>query len=267
MQLSVALPYFMAVCIGGGLGVPLSHIAKQLPKRLEHRWRKDAWRTLGVDTTDAGITPQTASQTACRHPQGDSNHSRQGQPREVGYPKVLISLASGVLGLLTMMVYGASLQGVLIFSACIALLVLALIDLRSYLLPDAITLPLLWMGFAYQLAVQPSALSGAVLGAMAGYLMLWGLYWCFKLCTGKDAMGYGDFKMLAAICAWVGVSMLPMLMMISAIAGLVVSVAFKLRGGDRQSKAIPFGPYLAVAGWACMLAGDRLLALTPSPMY
>ena len=104
-------------------------------------------------------------------------------------------------------------------------------------------------------------LNEAVIGAMAGYLSLWGIYWLFKLATGKEGMGYGDFKLLAALGAWLGWSLLPAIILLSSLVGAVIGVAMiVIRGHDRQIP-IPFGPYLAIAGWICLIWGERLAGL------
>lgn len=180
-----------------------------------------------------------------------------GEPISLQYP--LVELAGGLLALASVVLYGATLQALFIAGACLALLALAVIDFRSRLLPDALTLPLLWAGLLYQLAMRPGALANAVAGAMAGYLVLWSVYWLFKRITGKEGMGHGDFKLLAALGAWLGWQYLPMVLMFSAglgaLAGSVAQLAIpRLRGAP-----LPFGPWLAAAGWIALLVGDPLM--------
>jgi leader peptidase (prepilin peptidase) / N-methyltransferase len=138
------------------------------------------------------------------------------------------------------------------------LIALTFIDADTTLLPDDITLPLLWLGLLVNAASVFTSLSSAVIGAAAGYLALWSVYWAFKLLTGKEGMGYGDFKLLAAIGAWLGWQMLPLVILLSALVGAVVGIAgIVLRGRERGAK-LPFGPYLSAAGFIAMIWGAQL---------
>ncbi|GED42292.1 MULTISPECIES: prepilin peptidase [Cobetia] len=175
------------------------------------------------------------------------------------YP--LVELAGGALGASIALIYGLEAQSLWIFGACLTLLVLSVIDFRTQLLPDAITLPLLWAGLAYQLLFQPLMLPSAVIGAMAGYLVLWSFYWLFKLVTGKEGMGYGDFKLLAALGAWLGWQWLPLLLILSAGLGAVLGILLQLLVPRLRGAPMPFGPYLAVAGWIALLFGTPLMSL------
>ena len=134
------------------------------------------------------------------------------------------------------------------------------IDLDTMLLPDQLTLPLMWGGISLALlGISPVSLQDAIIGAMAGYLCLWSVYWGFKLLTKKDGMGYGDFKLLAALGAWLGWQYLPMIILVSSLVGLVfglIQLRLQSKGID---KAFPFGPYLAIAGWIAMLWGEQIL--------
>jgi leader peptidase (prepilin peptidase)/N-methyltransferase len=137
-----------------------------------------------------------------------------------------------------------------------ALLALTVIDLDTQLLPDDITLPLLWAGLLLNLGSTFAPLASAVIGAVAGYLALWSVYWAFKLATGKEGMGYGDFKLLAAIGAWLGWQKLPMVILFSSVVGAVVGIGLMVFARHGREKPIPFGPYLAAAGLIAMLWGD-----------
>jgi leader peptidase (prepilin peptidase)/N-methyltransferase len=132
-------------------------------------------------------------------------------------------------------------------------------------LPDSLTLPLLWAGLLVNVPIVEGAsfasLTSSVIGAAAGYLALWSVYKLFKLVTGKEGMGYGDFKLLAAIGAWLGWPMLFLVIPLSAVVGSVVGLALIAFGGRSSQNAIPFGPYLAAAGWIAMLWGERLIQL------
>lgn len=138
------------------------------------------------------------------------------------------------------------------------LVALTFIDLDKMLLPDQLTLPLLWAGLLFNLLGGFASLADAVIGAMAGYLVLWTLYWAFKLLTGKEGMGYGDFKLLAALGAWLGWQALPIVMFLSSLVGAVIGIGLILLRNHHQGKPIPFGPYLAIAGWIALLWGDSI---------
>ena len=142
-----------------------------------------------------------------------------------------------------------------------ALISATFIDLDTMLLPDQITLPLVWSGITLALfGISPITLQDSVIGAMVGYLALWSVYWLFKLLTGKEGMGYGDFKLLAALGAWLGWQHLPMIILLSSLVGLVfglIQLRLKQQGID---KAFPFGPYLAIAGWISLIWGENIMA-------
>jgi leader peptidase (prepilin peptidase)/N-methyltransferase len=139
-----------------------------------------------------------------------------------------------------------------------ALIALTMIDYDHTLLPDDITRPLLWLGLLFNIGGAFASLADAVIGAMAGYLILWGVYWAFKLLTGKEGMGYGDFKLLAALGAWLGWQALPMIILLSSLVGAVCGIALMLARGRGREVPIPFGPYLAAAGWLALVWGDEL---------
>ncbi|MFT3960667.1 prepilin peptidase [Propionivibrio sp.] len=139
-----------------------------------------------------------------------------------------------------------------------ALIALTFIDFDTTYLPDAITLPLLWCGLLFNLGNTYADLPSAVIGAMAGYLALWSVYWGFKLLTGKEGMGYGDFKLLAALGAWLGWQMLPLIVLLSSMVGAVVGILLIVLAKRGREVPIPFGPYLATAGVIAVFWGDTL---------
>ena len=139
-----------------------------------------------------------------------------------------------------------------------SLIALAFIDFDTTLLPDSITLPLLWAGLGFNLVGAFVPLPTAVLGAMAGYLLLWSVYWLFKLATGKEGMGYGDFKLLAALGAFLGWQMLPLIVLLSSVVGAVIGVALIILARRGREVPMPFGPYLACAGFIALLWGHEL---------
>lgn len=152
---------------------------------------------------------------------------------------------------------GAQPQALLWCGFVAALVALSLIDWDTTVLPDAITLPLMWTGLLAALAGWTIPLTSAVIGACAGYLSLWAVYWLFKLATGKEGMGHGDFKLLAALGAWLGWQALLPIILGASILGAIVGIAMKLAGALREGRYVPFGPFLAGAGVAVMLVGTQ----------
>lgn len=154
--------------------------------------------------------------------------------------------------------FGAAALGALLFVW--AMVALTFIDLDTQLLPDDITLPLLWLGLAFNVGGTYTELPAAVIGAMAGYLALWSVFWLFKLATGKEGMGYGDFKLLAAIGAWLGWQMLPLTILLSSLVGAVVGIVLIVAARHGRNVPIPFGPYLAAAGLIALFWGEGITA-------
>ena len=173
------------------------------------------------------------------------------------YP--IIELLTGLLSVLVVWRFGisAAAGGALLLTW--ALIALSAIDFDTQYLPDSITLPFLWLGLAFNVAGIYTTTQASVLGAIVGYLALWTVYHLFRLVTGKEGMGYGDFKLLALFGAWLGWSAVPLIVFLSAFVGAIVGIALiTLRGHDRNIP-IPFGPYLAVAGWIALMWGEQLL--------
>jgi len=170
------------------------------------------------------------------------------------YP--IVEALTGIISVYLGLQFGVSIMlvGALLLSW--ALIALAVIDIDTQLLPDDITLPLLWLGLLFNLATGSVPLADAVIGAVAGYLFLWSLYWAFKLLTGKEGMGYGDFKLLAALGAWLGWQSLPMIILLSSLVGAVVGIALMIATRRGRDVPIPYGPYLAAAGWISLVWGD-----------
>jgi leader peptidase (prepilin peptidase)/N-methyltransferase len=179
------------------------------------------------------------------------------------YP--IVEAFAAILALTVAYVFGPTWQTVAALGFAWTLLALTLIDLDHKLLPDSLTMPLLWAGLLVNLPFNGGGLfaplTASVIGAVAGYLALWSVYKLFKLITGKEGMGYGDFKLLAAIGAWLGWQLLPVVILLSAVVGSVVGIALIVFGGRSSQSAIPFGPYLAAAGFIALLWGERLVQL------
>lgn len=172
------------------------------------------------------------------------------------YP--VVELLTGFLSVAVIWKFGATWQAVGGLVFVWALIALAFIDFDTCLLPDSLTLPLLWLGLLFNLASTYTTLPEAVIGAIAGYLILWSVYWLFKLATGKEGMGYGDFKLLAAIGAWLGWQLLPVTLLLSSVVGALVGIAMIVLIKHDRRVPIPFGPYLAGGGLVAMFFGDQL---------
>ncbi len=184
-------------------------------------------------------------------------------PISARYPTV--ELVTAVLSAAVALKFGWHWQTLFALIFTWSLVALTVIDIDHTLLPDAITLPLLWLGLLLSLfwhvglaPPAPTDPHSAILGAICGYLVLWSVYWAFKLATGKEGMGYGDFKLLGALGAWMGWQMLPLVLLLSALTGAILGLALiVLRGRDRNVP-IPFGPYLAAAGWIALMWGPQI---------
>jgi leader peptidase (prepilin peptidase)/N-methyltransferase len=174
----------------------------------------------------------------------------------VRYP--LVEAATGLLTAFTAVHFGFGLDALGAILLIWSLIALTFIDFDTTYLPDAITLPLLWCGLLFNLGDTYTDLSSAVIGAMAGYLTLWLVYWGFKLLTSKEGMGYGDFKLLAALGAWLGWQMLPLIILLSSMVGAVVGGLLILLAKRGREVPIPFGPYLAVAGLLALFWGQEI---------
>jgi leader peptidase (prepilin peptidase) / N-methyltransferase len=179
-----------------------------------------------------------------------------GNAISLRYP--IVEALSGILSAYAAWHFGFGLAAVAAILLIWAMIALTFIDFDTQLLPDDITLPLLWLGIIFNLFGTFTTLSNAVIGAIAGYLVLWSVYWLFKLVTGKEGMGYGDFKLLAAIGAWLGWSLLPLVIMLSSVVGAVVGITLIIAARHGRNIPIPFGPYLAGGGLIALFWGQQL---------
>ncbi|MGL4231107.1 MAG: prepilin peptidase [Casimicrobium sp.] len=172
------------------------------------------------------------------------------------YP--IVELVTGLLFAACAWTFGATYTAVFAMLMCAILVALTGIDLDTQLLPDQMTLPLMWIGLLVNIGGMFARLPDAVIGAAAGYLVLWSIYWLFKLLTGREGMGYGDFKLLAALGAWFGWQALPMILLVSSLVGAVIGISLMIFQGKDRRTAIAFGPYLAIAGLAALFAGSLM---------
>jgi leader peptidase (prepilin peptidase)/N-methyltransferase len=273
-----AWPAVTAGLLGLLVGSFLNVAILRLPPRLMHQWRADARELLELPQPAEPAPPNLVTVGShcpkCGHGLAWwenipllSYAVLRGRCRGCGttispqYP--IVEAAAGVLSALAIVQFGATAEGAVAVIATWALVALTGIDLRTQLLPDQITLPLLWLGLlaaANGLFLTPAQ---AIVGAAAGYLALWSVYWLFKLLTGKEGMGYGDFKLLGALGAFCGVAgLLPIILLSSLIGAIVGGIFLAVQGRDRATP-IPFGPFLAAAGWLQLVYGERILALWP----
>jgi leader peptidase (prepilin peptidase)/N-methyltransferase len=258
----------VGLCVGSFLNV----VIHRLPKMLERRWRADCADLDGRPAPDEPaynlVVPRSAC-PACGHAISTveniplvswlalSGRCRACKVRiSVRYP--LVELLGGVLAAAAVWRYGATAQGLAACALLWTLLALTFIDFDTQYLPDDLTLPLLWGGLVANLWGLFVPLSEAVIGAVAGYLALWSIYWLFKLIRGKEGMGYGDFKLLAALGAWLGWKMLPLIILLSSVVGAVVGIALIVFKGRDHQVPLAFGPYLAAAGAIALFFGASL---------
>jgi leader peptidase (prepilin peptidase)/N-methyltransferase len=269
--LGLALLAWIALSVGSFLNV----VVYRLPVMLQREWRAQASEILGVaSVSDAeppfnlmvprSRCPSCGTQISARHNvpvlswlflRGRCAHC--ATPISARYPLVEILTAAASLAVVA--TYGYTWLGLAALGFTWAIIALTFIDFDTKLLPDQITVPLLWSGLIVNLLGGFADITSAVIGATAGYLALWSIYWAFKLITKKEGMGYGDFKLLGALGAWFGWQALPMLVLISSFVGILLGGTYLMV--QRSRDPIPFGPYLAIAGWVTLLAHDRVIAV------
>ena len=270
------LGYPLVAGLGLLVGSFLNVVILRLPRRMEWEWTRDAREVLEqpelYDPPPPGIVVERSHCPHCGHQLSWYENiplfswlalrgkcRRCKTPISIQYP--LVELLTGVLCVLCVWRFGFGWQG---FGACLLtcfLIALSGIDLRTQLLPDSLTLPLMWLGLiaASDNLFMPA--KPALLGAIAGYVSLWSVWWVFKQVTGKEGMGHGDFKLLAALGAWVGLAgVLPIILLSSVVGAVVGSIWLAMKGRDRATP-IPFGPYLAIAGWIVFMWGDALIGV------
>ncbi len=174
----------------------------------------------------------------------------------IQYP--LIELFTAVASLTVAYHFGVSLQTLAALFLTWTLIALTVIDIHQQLLPDNLTLPLMWLGILLSVFGVFTSLQSSVIGAIAGYLILWSVFQAFRILTGKEGMGFGDFKLLAALGAWLGWELLPQVILVSSVVGATFGVLMLITGKSSMQNKIPFGPYLAFAGWIALIWGDTL---------
>lgn len=259
----------LGLCVGSFLNV----VIHRMPLMLERQWQADARAMLEMPDAATEQAPLTLSRPASRCPKCGhqirwfenipliswlvlrGKCSACGTPISVRYP--LVELATGALFAACYWRFGAA-PSTLLWCGFVAVLVAAaLIDWDTTLLPDDLTLPLLWAGLVVAGLGWNLPLKEALWGAVVGYLSLWSVYWLFKLTTGKEGMGYGDFKLLAALGAWLGWPMILPIVLASSVLGAIIGIIMKVTGQLREGVYIPYGPFLAGAGLVVTMAGQQ----------
>jgi leader peptidase (prepilin peptidase) / N-methyltransferase len=272
------LPFALWIALAGVLGLLvgsfLNVVILRLPERMAADWRREARDVLELEADATPLPPGIVREPShcpkCKHPLSAMDNIPlfgwlllRGRCRyckakiSIQYP--LVELLSGLLSAVIVWKFGPSWPALAGLVLTWTLIALSGIDFRTQLLPDQLTFPLLWLGLLLALLPMFVDAPSAIIGAAVGYLSLWSVYWAFKLLTGKEGMGYGDFKLLAALGAWMGpVSLLPMILLSSLIGALVGGTLIALRKHEREIP-MPFGPFIAAAGWVWFVAGHDLL--------
>ncbi|MBX3649826.1 MAG: prepilin peptidase [Burkholderiales bacterium] len=256
------------LCIGSFLNV----VIHRLPKMMERQWRVECAELNGEEAPATEhynlVAPRSACPSCSRPIRAVENIPLlswivlRGKcagckaPISVRYPAVEALTAALSAYLAWHFGFGLAAAAALLFAW--TMIALTFIDLDTFYLPDSLTLPLLWAGLLVNINGTFAPLQSAVIGAAAGYLSLWTVYWVFKWATGKEGMGYGDFKLLAAIGAWLGWQMLPLTILLSSLVGAVIGIGLIVFAGRGRSMPIPFGPYLAIAGLIALAHGPAL---------
>jgi leader peptidase (prepilin peptidase)/N-methyltransferase len=267
--LFTGLVFLFSLLVGSFLNV----VIHRLPKMMEAEWQAQCAELRGETLPEAAPYNLAVPRSAC--PQcghqitalenipllswlwlrGRCSSCRT--PISARYP--LVELFTALLSAAAAWKWGVSVPTVGALLLIWTLIALAFIDLDTTLLPDNLTLPLLWLGLLFNLGGHFASLPDAVIGAMVGYLVLWSVYWLFKLVTGKEGMGFGDFKLLAAIGAWLGWQMLPVTLLLSSVVGAAIGIAMIVLVKHDRRVPIPFGPYLAGGGLVALFFGADLM--------
>ncbi|MCZ6565293.1 MAG: A24 family peptidase [Gammaproteobacteria bacterium] len=261
--------------IGSLLGSFLNVVIHRVPLMLERQWKTDCQELLEQNTNSSSqekynlCTPRSHC-PSCNHQVKAIENvpiisylflrgkcSNCGIKISLQYP--LVELFTAILTTFVVWKFGISLQSLGAVALTWYLIALSGIDIKTQLLPDNMTLPLLWLGIILNIFSTYTDLTSSILGAIFGYLALWLVFHLFKLVTGKEGMGYGDFKLLAALGAWLGWQSLPLIILLSSAVGAIIGLTMIATKLQERSAPIPFGPYLAVAGWIVMLYGNQLM--------
>lgn len=267
------ITFIFSLLIGSFLNV----VIYRLPKILEQGWTEECREFLADELVKPNkrieqkitLSSPSSSCPSCQHKirfyeniplvswlflRGKCSQCKSAI--SIRYP--LIELTTALLSLVIAAHFGPTLLTLSLLVLTWGLVCLTLIDFDHMLLPDQITLPLLWLGLLININGALVPLSDAVIGAVIGYMSLYSIFWLFKLLTGKEGMGHGDFKLVALFGAWIGWQLLPVLILMASAVGAIIGVALMLLKGHKREQAIPFGPYLAIAGWITLIWGNSI---------
>lgn len=262
----------LSVILGLMVGSFLNVVIHRLPKMMEREWHNNCLELQGKDVPENSKYTLAHPRSACPSC-GHKITALENIPvisylflkgkcsgckAAIGARYPLIELLSGLLIGLVSWKFGYTGMTLFAWIFTFALISLTFIDFDTQLLPDDITLPLLWLGLLFNLNNGFTDLKSAVIGAIAGYLILWSIYWVFKLITGKEGMGYGDFKLLAAIGAWFGWQLLPAVILLSSVLGAAIGISLIVLTKRGREIPMPFGPFLAIGGIAALFLGPQL---------
>jgi leader peptidase (prepilin peptidase)/N-methyltransferase len=277
MTNSPAYFYTIVVVFSLLIGSFLNVVIYRLPKMLEQGWKSECREFLAdelakpiqVDESPITLSTPSSSCPKCQHKirfyenipviswvflKGKCSQCKA--KISLRYP--MVELATAILSVVIAANYGVTFTTLMLLVLTWGLICLTLIDVDHMLLPDQITLPLLWLGLLININGAIVPLQDAIVGAVAGYMSLFSIFWLFKLITGKDGMGHGDFKLVALFGAWIGWQLLPLLILMASAVGAVIGISLMVFKNHQREQAIPFGPYLAVAGWITLLWGNGI---------
>ena len=277
LQQYPSLFYISIGLISLAIGSFLNVVVYRMPKMMEYTWYHDCREFLADEVKN--IKPKTLAAMTLSKPDSTCPHcghkirfyenipvlgwlalkgkcSQCKNNISMRYP--LVEAATAILSLIVAQHFGVTFECLLALILTWSLITLTLIDFDHMLLPDQITLPLLWLGLLINVSGTFTSLTDAVIGASVGYMSLFSVFWLFKLITGKEGMGYGDFKLFAVFGAWLGWQLLPLIILMASVVGAIVGIGLMLFKNLHCEQGIPFGPYLAIAGWVALLWGDGL---------
>lgn len=275
-QLPQELIICVAIILGLLVGSFLNVVIHRLPIMLQRSWKSDCCELLEIENSDNSNNSKPYNLVVPASTCPNCGHKIRawenipvisylflkgkcaGCKNSISIRYPIVEAVTGLLSGLMIYQFGATAEGGLLLILLWSLIALTMIDIDTQLLPDNITLPLLWLGILVNSFGLFTSLEESVYGAAAGYLSLWGVFWLFKLLTKKEGMGYGDFKLLAVFGAWLGWQALPLIILLSSFVGAVIGIAGIMILGRDKNVPIPFGPYLAIAGLIALFWGDAI---------
>lgn len=280
-----AVTFIFSLMVGSFLNV----VILRFPKMLEQGWKRECREFLADELKESEgntdneqntitLSKPSSTCTSCQHKIRFYENipviswlflrgkcSKCQNKISIRYP--LVELSTAVLSVVIAANFGVTITTLGLLVLTWGLVCLTLIDLDHMLLPDQFTLPLIWLGLVVNINGAIVPLSDAVIGAIVGYMSLFSIFWLFKLITGKEGMGHGDFKLVAVFGAWIGWQLLPLLILMASAVGAIIGISMMVFKNHQREQAIPFGPYLAIAGWITLLWGEGIWAWYLSYLY